>query len=98
MDKYFIDRGYGRDRKVEIGNSILFEFNIGIPNIKKVAKEAGLTIEEKRDKDDDDSIEEFNYAEITKIAECNTFASLDKNGVAKPLNITTGIYRIENIR
>ena len=86
-----IKKGLGRSTAT-LNETVSFDIE-NLPNLKNIAEKSGLTLN-----DDGDGFEEFHYGELTKIAECKDFAKLDNKGRARPLGITTGIYRMENIR
>ena len=85
-----IKKGFGNT--ATLNETVSFDIE-NLPNLKNIAEKSGLTLN-----DDGDGFEEFHYGELTKIAECKDFAKLDNKGRARPLGITTGIYRMENIR
>lgn len=84
MFKDYYKNNYGADKKY-IGEEIPFDMNL-CNKKKALVKEYGFY-----DDEHDDWDAEFF---LKKVGIIDDFAKIERNGTARPLNITTGIYRL----
>jgi hypothetical protein len=84
MFKEYYKNGYGADKKW-VGEEIPFDMNL-CNKKKALVKEYGFY-----DDENDDWDAEFF---LKKVGIIDDFAKIERNGTARPLNITTGIYRL----
>jgi len=84
MFKDYYTNNYGADKKW-VGEEIPFDMNL-CNKKKALVKEYGFY-----DDENDDWDAEFF---LKKVGIIDDFAKIERNGTARPLNITTGIYRL----
>jgi len=84
MFSNYYKNNYGADKKY-IGEEIPFDMNL-CNKKKALVKEYGFY-----DNENDDWDAEFF---LKKVGIIDDFAKIERNGTARPLNITTGIYRL----
>jgi len=84
MFKEYYTNNYGADKKW-VGEEIPFDMNL-CNKKKALVKEYGFY-----DDENDDWDAEFF---LKKVGIIDDFAKIERNGTARPLNITTGIYRL----